>query len=96
MSRTNIALRFGRIFEKLAATSICVHWSRFLAKGPVNYRTRTDLVDFNFGDPFVCGDRVTDFLQPDCEGAPSDGLSTLIISATNDVYFSLSFEQESK
>lgn len=33
------------------------------AVGTVNYRTRTELVDFDAGDPFVRGDRVTDLLQ---------------------------------
>ena len=40
--------------------------------GPVNYRTRTDLVGFDAGDLFVCGDRVTDLLHPDLEDAFSD------------------------
>ena len=42
--------------------------------GPVNYRTRTDLVGFDVGDLFVCGDRVTNLLHPDFEDAFSDRL----------------------
>ena len=42
--------------------------------GPVNYRKRTDFVDFDAGDLFVGGDRVTNLLRPAFEGALSDGL----------------------
>jgi hypothetical protein len=43
----------------------------------MNYRTRTDLVGFDAGDLFVCGNRVTDLLQPALEGALCDGLGHL-------------------
>ena len=64
-------------FGELTVTSIYVIWSRLLAVGPVNYRTRTDLVGFDAGDLFVCSDRVTDLLQPAFEGALCDGLGHL-------------------
>ena len=48
-----------------------------MAVGPVNYRTRTDLVSFDAGDLLVCGDRVPNLLQPTFEGALCDGLSHL-------------------
>lgn len=57
-----------------------------MAVGPVNDRARTDL----FLATFVCGDRVTDLLQPAFEGASvmdSAIWDTFIVSATNDVYF---------
>ena len=59
-------------FEELTVTSIHVIWSRLSAVGPVNYRTRTDLVDFDAGDLFVCRDRVTKLFQPTVEGTLSD------------------------
>jgi len=64
-------------FGELTATSICVIQSRSLARRPVNYRTRTDLVGFDAGDLFVSGDCVTDLLQPALEGALCDGLGHL-------------------
>ena len=42
--------------------------------GPVNYLTRTELVGFDAGDLFVCGDFVTDLLHRDVEDAFSDRL----------------------
>ena len=64
-------------FGELTATSIYVNWSRVLAIGPVNYRTRDDPVGFDVGNLLVCADRVTDLLQPAFEGALSDGIGHL-------------------
>jgi hypothetical protein len=64
-------------FGELTATSIYVIWSRLLSVGPVDYRTRTDLVSFDAGDLLVCGDCVTDLLQPALKGALCDGLGHL-------------------
>ena len=61
-------------FRESTATSICLIWSWLLAVGPVNYRTRTDLVGFDAGELFVCGERVTNLLWPAFEGALRDGL----------------------
>ena len=49
-----------------------------MSVGPVNYRTRTDLVGFDAGDLFVCGDRVTDLLHSDFEDAFSDRLDNSV------------------
>ena len=67
--------------------------------GPVNYQTSTDLVGFDVGDLFVCGDHVTDLPQPTLEvPAVTDSAiwGTFIVSATNDVNISLSFEEKSE
>ena len=45
--------------------------------GPLNYRTRTDLVGFDAGHFFVCSDCITNWLQLALEGALSDALSHL-------------------
>ena len=77
--------------------SIYVMWSLLLAVGLMNSRTRTNLVCFDTGDLFVCGDCVTDPLHPASKGALRDGLGmrgTLIVSSMHDVYFSLSCEQK--
>ena len=52
-------------------------WSRLLPVGPVNYRITTDPVGFDASDHFVCGNRVTNLLQPAFEGALSDGFGHL-------------------
>lgn len=64
-------------FGELTETSIYVIWGRLVAVGRVNNRTRTDLVSFDASDLFVCGDRVTDLLQPTLKGAFCDGLGHL-------------------
>ena len=64
-------------FEELTATLIYAIRSRLLAVGLINYRTRIDLVGFDAGDPFDCGDRATDLLQSAFEGTLCDGLGHL-------------------
>ena len=65
--------------------------------GPVDYRTRTDLVGFDIDDLSVCGDRVTNLLQTAFDGTlSSDGLGHLGHFGRFRFYFGLSFEQEIK
>ena len=77
-------------FRESTATSICLIWSWLLAVGPVNYRTRAS--------PSAASVSQTCFGQLLRVPLVIDSAiwGTLIVSATNDVYFSLSFEQKGK
>ena len=61
---------------ELTETYLC-DLESIIGCGPVNHRTRTDLVGFDASHFFICSDFITNWLQLAFEGALSDALSHL-------------------